>query len=233
MTDAKRKLIDKIKALLAKTMENGCTEHEALAALALARRLMTENDVGEDDIAFGGEQVAEETRVKVDHDEIRDKLVNGVAKFCGCAGYGRRKAHGYVSFVGLQSEAIFAHWLLDTLAAFVEREIAKYAASFGGRRITRIERVSFVIGCAGRIAARLIDLAPKQPKGSGRDLVLARSALINKFMVDNAIKLREPFRLYDKADEAALAAGTEAGNRAQFNKPIDGETEVRRINGRS
>ena len=33
-------LLDKIRALMSKTAENGCTEHEALAALDKARALM-------------------------------------------------------------------------------------------------------------------------------------------------------------------------------------------------
>lgn len=47
----KSKLIDRIKALLAKTTENGCTECEAFAALEKAQAMMCENGVSEMDVA--------------------------------------------------------------------------------------------------------------------------------------------------------------------------------------
>jgi hypothetical protein len=39
MTTKRDELLAKIRALLAKTIENGCSEHEALAALSKARAM--------------------------------------------------------------------------------------------------------------------------------------------------------------------------------------------------
>jgi hypothetical protein len=41
MNDAKRKMMERIKALLAKTIENGCTEGEAFSASRCGWRLHT------------------------------------------------------------------------------------------------------------------------------------------------------------------------------------------------
>ena len=43
-------LLDKIRALLSKTTENGCTEAEALTALAKARAMMDAYEVTETDL---------------------------------------------------------------------------------------------------------------------------------------------------------------------------------------
>ena len=37
MNDSRKKMLDKVRAILAKTMDNGCTEDEAMTALAKAR----------------------------------------------------------------------------------------------------------------------------------------------------------------------------------------------------
>ena len=43
-------IIDKIKALLAKTTENGCTEEEELAALAKARAWIDAHEITDDEL---------------------------------------------------------------------------------------------------------------------------------------------------------------------------------------
>jgi molybdopterin biosynthesis enzyme len=43
-------LLDKIRALLAKTVENGCTENEAMAAIDKARAMMDAYEVTEADL---------------------------------------------------------------------------------------------------------------------------------------------------------------------------------------
>jgi hypothetical protein len=45
-------LLDKIRALMSKTAENGCTEHEALAALDKARALMDAYEVTASSVAW-------------------------------------------------------------------------------------------------------------------------------------------------------------------------------------
>lgn len=213
------------------TVENGATEGEMLHALGLARKLMDEFDISEADLQFGGEEVTREARVVTDHDRIREKLCTPVGRFCGCHAWKDRNSSATLTFCGLQSETIFAHWLLDMLADFVLREVDNYASQNGirtrrGVRLSRLERESFILGCAGRIAQRLLELIPRAAKGTGTDLVVAKNALIDAYMAKHDIKLREPFKLY-RLDEDAYAAGEEAGDRAQFVRPVDGMAERR------
>ena len=227
-SDARAKLIAKIKACL---NTNGRTEAEVLAFLAVARRMMEEHDITEDDLDFGGEQVTAEKAFKPDWDRIRDNLSTSVGRFCHCAAWGTRGRSAEITFCGLESEVIFAHWLLDQLGDFVVREADNFKRTRPNNRLTRIERESFIVGCTGRIADRLAALTPR-PKSSGRDLVLARNALIEQYMHDHDIKLREPFKLY-RADAEAHRAGENAGDRAQFNRPVEtGEGQRLLGNGR-
>jgi hypothetical protein len=58
MTTQREGLLDKIRGLLAKTIENGCTESEALAALAKARAMMDAYAVGDDELDLTKEEKA-------------------------------------------------------------------------------------------------------------------------------------------------------------------------------
>ena len=56
MTDGREKMLDKIRALLSKTTENGCTQEEELAALAKARAWMDAYDVTEADLQLAKDE---------------------------------------------------------------------------------------------------------------------------------------------------------------------------------
>lgn len=204
-----------IKALLAKTVENGCTEGEAMAALAKARKLMDQYEIGDTDLAFGGEAVAAAAERKPDREGVRQKLHVAVGRFCGC----RSWLGGFEQLVycGLVSETIFAHWLLDMLADFVGRELASYLARTPGiGRVRRRESEAFTDGCCARICERLEELTP-----AGTALAIARADLIERYMAEEGIELgraRGRFRLFDAR---AHGAGVAAGDGAQFNQPVE------------
>jgi len=221
----KKKKIEVIKALLSKTVENGCTEEEMASALALAKKLMDQNDLDETDLQFGGEGVTVETIVKTDFDKIRIQLVMPVGRFCHCKGWVDRGNSDTLTYAGLESETIFAHWMLDMLADFVLFSLGSWSDR-QGRRVPRLERSAFIVGCATRIAERLTALTPRPAPGKGRDLIIVRDQLIDAHLDARGIKLRDTFKLYS-LDPKAYAAGEEAGDRAQFNRPIDEGRENR------
>jgi Protein of unknown function (DUF2786) len=58
MTTQREGLLDKIRGLLAKTLENGCTESEAMAALDKAHAMMAAYDVSENELSLTKEEKA-------------------------------------------------------------------------------------------------------------------------------------------------------------------------------
>lgn len=227
MTERQKK-IAKIKALLAKTVENGCTEEEMNAALALARKLMDDYEIDDTDIQFGGESVTVETVVKTDFDKIRGQLADAVGRFCHCVGWKTGKSSDTINYCGLQSEVVFAHWMLDMLADFVLFQCdlwLKRSYRRGMPRVRRIERGSFIVGCTNRIVERLQQLTPRHV-GTGKDLIVLRNSLIDQHMEARGIKLRDMFKLF-RGDADAYDAGEAAGDHAQFNRPVDGRAERR------
>ncbi len=221
---SRKALLEKIKALLAKTVANGCTEAEALAALEKARAMMAEHEVTEADLSFGGEEVRAQAKRQEDRDRTRLFLAPAVGDFCGCkswSGGGRDN----IIFCGLESDTVFAHWLLDMLGDFVARELKAYLRATwkpGMPTVRRVESNGFVLGCVGRIVQRLRELTPKPPRGGqGRGLVVARNALIDAYLRGRSITLRRDRHRTGASDNGAYGAGIAAGDHAQFNKPVN------------
>src|SRR6476659_3483857 len=97
MNDARKRMLDRVRAILAKTLDNGCTEGEAMAALAKAQELMAAYDISEAEL---GHTVETEAAIvhKDDRDDpykIKTYLASAVAKFTRCRGWRGSEAAGY------------------------------------------------------------------------------------------------------------------------------------------
>src|ERR1035437_9034590 len=113
MTINRESLLDKIRALMSKTVDNGCTEAEALSALDKARAMMDAYEVSEEDLQLSKEEKAvlrTEPPGTRDPHGIKNALAMSVAKFCDCEVW---KSKNGLTFCGLKSDAQFATWLLD------------------------------------------------------------------------------------------------------------------------
>lgn len=211
----RQSMIAKVQALLAKTVENGCTEGEAMAALEKARQMMAAHGITDDDLAFGGEEVTREKRHADDRHKVRRSLPCGVAAFCSCRAW--REEGGGIVFCGLQSDAVFAHWLLDMLERLYARALADYLAATprvaGRRGPRRIESNGFMIGFCNRVNDRLRAMAP-----ASREIVAAKNELIEANLA--GIRFQRPRSREVAADQGAIRAGEGAGDRAQFVRPI-------------
>ena len=211
------KLFTILKALAAKTVANGCTEAEALAALGMFNKLMADNEITAEELkAADRETIEQEEKTADDRDRIRQSLVGGVSAFCQCMGW--RGGLDTILFLGLKSDVIFAHWLLDTLADFVRRGLVDYLQQTwrpGVASVRRLESTAFVMGCCETLTTRLHELA------ATRDASIAKSksALVRAKMQELGIKLENRGRMH-RLDPNALDAGAARGAEAQFAKPI-------------
>src|ERR1700730_10007387 len=163
MDDDRKELLAKIRALLSKTTENGCTEAEELSALAKARALMDAHVVTEAELQLTKEETAilrEEPPGTEDPHGIKFALSYGVEKFTDCIIWRNRKSKGGgLVACGLPSDAQFATWLLDHLTRFVKAELVNYLMGNVATGMTRRRAISgFVIGITDRINERLVEL---------------------------------------------------------------------------
>jgi hypothetical protein len=232
-------IIEKIKALLAKTTENGATEAEMLSALDKASAMMDAYDISDDELQIAKDEAAmlyaEPTDTNDPH-KIKWRLSYAVRQFCGVEIY-RSRGEGGLKFIGMPSDAQFAMWLLDNLADFVFEETYKHLigclAPKGERQV--IIR-SFTAACCERISERLLTLVKRSEAArtsNGRELVVVKNAAIKAYMKEHDIHLRTCCGYSpSNVDAAAQAAGRAAGDRASFGRPVTGAGGVLRI-GRS
>jgi Protein of unknown function (DUF2786) len=229
-------IIEKIKALLAKTTENGATEPEMLAALDKAAAMMDAYDITDDEVRATKEESA---MLHADPPDLKDphrikwRLTYGVRLFCNVEIYRSRGETGF-RCIGMPSDVQFAMWLLDNLADFVfnalyEHLIGCCAPPSERRVITR----SFVEACCNRISDRLLELVERSKQArtsNGKELVVVKDAAIKAYMKEHDIHLRSCcIGGSSNINSAAQAAGRAAGDRASFGRPVSGAAGALRI----
>jgi hypothetical protein len=235
MTDSREKMLEKIRALLSKTTENGCTEEEALAALAKARALMDTYEITEEDLQLTKEEGVILRREKAGSNphHIKSRMSMAVAQFCDCRVW--RDHDGKLVFMGLASDTQFATWLLDHLTGYVLAELADHLMGDIEIGVQRRKVINgFVDGMAGRIAERLRELCKPAPAASAnsRALVVIKQTLIKAKMDELGIKLHSGSASSRQHDEGSFAAGRSAGDRASFGRPVSGRAATPRIGPR-
>lgn len=246
MTD-KAHIATKVRALLAKTVDNGCTEAEAMAAAIKAKALIDEYQINLSEL-----ELAEEGFVKGKAEaawtrrfNVQDYLMVQVASFCEVKtwrqydNYGFRAKGPRVIFFGLKSDVEFANWLLVALESFIWTqadafelgERMRLGPSVGGYYMKR----NFARGAVFRIKERLREaVAARKPQamGDGRSLVIVKQALVTREFDKLGLKFSnssggELNRGDAPAD--AYSAGKAAGDKASFGRPVGSQAERLKI----
>jgi hypothetical protein len=232
----REKIIEKIKALLNKTVDNGCSEEEMGTALDKARAWMDAHEITEDELRLTKAEEAvlrSEPPDSLDPHNIKFHLMGPVARFCNCRAWQkRRRDTKVVEFCGLQSDARLASWLLDTLAQFVQAEIVRHLLeTLPPKSEKRRVIAGFVEGSADRICARLDALRDQSvaaATSNGRELVLVKNAAVDARMKACGIKVAGCC-LGGQTNAAGYAAGKAAGDRASFGRPVSGHNATLRL----
>jgi hypothetical protein len=225
----------KIKALLAKTAENGATEAEAMAALARAQAMMLAHEITDEELNLSKVEkaVLEREEDKLDPHGIKWRLAYGISQFCNCEVWRKSKrAGGGLEFCGLRSDVDFAKYLIDHLASFVfdkltDHLIVSLAPPKEQRRIAR----EFVHGLTDRLGERMTELSKPPPTQSSnsRALVVVRDEAIKAKMKECGINVRKVRIGSCGQDGSHYAAGHEAGAKASFGRPVSGRGAAPRI----
>ncbi len=210
MHDSRKKLLERVKAILSKTMGNGCTEGEAMAALAKARELMATYEIDESELRDIAEKAQIYRTAPSDPHDIKKNLSVNVGKFTSCKAF--RDRDNVIAFAGKESDILFATWLLDTLQRFVMRSLRQYQKerSVKGLGSNNHTSASFVIGCAARINEKLKELCPI-------DWAKTQELIVKELNM-NLVKSRGRGK---DVDEKSARAGMAAGSHARFDRPVE------------
>ena len=199
------KLIGRIQALRAKTVEQGCTEQEAMTAAAKVAELLDRYGLSLSELDLRG-QSCEGAAVETERKRAGpiDDCVPATAAFFDCRVWGEKDGVGRLRYVffGLPADVAAARYLYDLVDQAFTRETAlfksgeTYAALPSGLRRTATN--SFQIGLGRGIIAKLHDLRTRREVvlrgSSGRDLVVLKADIVEAEMAALGLSLQSRSR---------------------------------------
>jgi Protein of unknown function (DUF2786) len=224
------KLKTRIQALRAKTIDNGCTEDEALSAAAKVAELLDRYDLSLTDVEI---RTAPCERLEYEtHRKKRiplDDCIGAVANFCDCRVWREKQPGGEARYVffGLRSDIEVAHYLTGLIDGAVRSELGRYKTTAEYRRFRHQERhlanASFALGMVASIADKLTAMKAGRDRtnaGSGRALVILKAAIVDAEFSKLDLNLRMQRGASRMVSAIAYGAGGVAGASLTFNRGI-------------
>ena len=222
----------RIKALTEKTVANGCTEAEAMAAAEMVGRLLERYALSMDEIEI---RTARCIQVEVPLGGRRRRPIDGcvpaIARFCDCKVWLARAGSGsrYV-FFGFETDAALATYLFAVIDRAVITETTAFRQlnpRFRGVRL-RQASASFQHGVVARVSERLDtmhrarDATVRAQRSAGTALILAKNRVVEDAFREVDVRLVSLAATGRKVITTAFRAGWAAGDRVNLNRPVPG-----------
>ena len=153
-------LVERLRKLLTKTTEAGCTTAEAESAFAMASRMMAQHNLSMDDVRAASGETCEsfmdEPILETGRWSLEDNLVYGIIKeFFFVEGFFTRHSNSKVfTLFGTSSNVATAKFTWNCLQAAFNRQWMIYKIT---NRVAASERRMFVTGMAGGFSAKMRD----------------------------------------------------------------------------
>jgi hypothetical protein len=224
---ALERLMSRIQGLRAKTVAQGCTEQEALAAAEKVAELLDRYGLSLGELDFRA-QPCEGIGIQTDRRRFApiDSCVPAIAAFFDCrvwAEHAKGTALRYV-FFGLRGDVAAAQYLYELVERAFETETAAFRAGelyarMAGER--RSASNSFQIGLARGIAGKLDALRAARDANrrgaSGRDLVPVKAAMVEEELAKLGLDLHtRPLGGSKRVLADAFREGEAAGQRFEY-----------------
>lgn len=219
----REKLAARIRALKAKTVENGCTEAEALSAAEMLAKLLAQYNMTLDEAEMRASPF--EGHKEKHDDEAGERLwkvASAVADLTGARYW--TSASGVfpveINFFGFSHEVEVARYMLEICAHAMRGERARLARETWPRRLKRRQVIPFMDGMADRLAERIRAMKPPAPTGKG--LVVLHGQLIDLAMADVGLKLRNTSARSSRDWAEGYEDGRSAADRVSLNRGLTG-----------
>lgn len=218
MTTDLDKLKSRLQALRAKTVMNGCTEEEALAAAAKVAELLDRHDLSLSDLEIREEQ-CEQSAIATNKKQRQpiSACVPAIAEYCDCKVWREKDVDGRIRYVffGLRPSIEMAHYVYDVISVTMQNAWEQYARTQRFIRYGHDEKGSFLFGMAVSIADKLLVLKAERDHAikvnTGRDLVIVRHAIVEAEFAKLDLNLRRGRTSGKKVAAGAFEAGQSAG----------------------
>lgn len=230
MTTDLDKLKGRLQALRAKTIANGCTEEEALAAAAKVAELLDRHDLSLSDLEIREEQ-CEQSAVETKRKQRQpiSACAPAIAEYCDCKVWREKDQDGHIRYVffGLRPSIEMAHYVYDVISTAMQTAWADYARTQRFIRYGHDEKGSFLFGMAVSIAAKLSAMKVERDEAnranSGRDLVVVRHAIVEAEFAKLDLTFRQGRASGKKVAVAAFEAGQIAGQSLALHPGLGGK----------
>jgi Protein of unknown function (DUF2786). len=207
--DKRRKLAERIAALRNMTVENGCTEEEALSAASKAAELMDLYDMSLSEMEMRRSRFTRSERPA--SDDVGQRLwrvASAVSSLTGTRSWSsgsppRERIH----FFGRDSDVEVAGYVFEIAERAIRTAVAAYdkQLAFYRPERRRPKRIAFIDGMVVSLARRIeeISWARRRQASDGTGLVPTKHGLVDAEMERQGIKIvyggGERVRRYDKA----------------------------------
>jgi hypothetical protein len=227
------RLLQVIKGLRAKTVDQGCTEAEAMAAAAKVAELLDRYGLSLSDVELR-RQTCEGVGIETTRRRSGaiDQVVPAIAAFFACRSWNEKTEAETIRhvFFGLPGDVEAAQYLYELVEMTFETETlafkngAFYGELFSSER--RNGTNSFQLGLARGIAAKLDTLKKEREaalhRSSGRDLMIVKSSIVDEEVERLGLAFTyKPAGGKKYVLRDAYAAGREAGERFEYTPGIE------------
>jgi hypothetical protein len=220
----------RIRALAEKTVSNGCTEAEAMAAAEMVGRLLERYALSMQEIDVH-QEVCVQVEVPVGGKQRRpiDGCVTAIARFCDCKVWiSRDTGKPTYVFFGFEVDAALAGYLFHVIDRAMRTELTRFRGAnprLEGLTLRRASK-SFQQGMAARVADRLDemhqvrDASVAAQRSTGTALILVKHQIVDGAFRDTAIRLVAAGSLSRVRMNGAFRHGLAAGDRVNLNRPV-------------
>ncbi len=231
----------RIKALTCKTVANGCTEAEAMAAAEMVGRLLERYALSMDEIEV---REARCVQVEIPIGGKRRRPIDGcvpaIARLCDCKVWLARGARPgepddlavarYV-FFGFETDTALAGYLYAVIGRAMATEMLAFKVARPQLHAVRLRRASdsFQHGVAARVAARLETMHAEREahvatrRATGTALILAKHRAVDEAFAETEIRLVASGAIGRRHIADAFREGWAAGARVNLSRPVGGE----------
>jgi hypothetical protein len=237
----KDKILEKIRALMLKTVENGASESEAVAAAQKVTELlekynlmMSEVEIDESECAQIAFTVGRGKAHPVSH------LAGSIADLTGTKAVimSYRNPHRKdMVFFGFEKDIEVAHYISELIynamesefKAFKKTEVYKYSQGHG-----KSKRQSFMMGMVIRLIQRMYEMcerreqerAQRAQQATGTDLIVLKNQVVDEEFakLTEQMNMKKTYHKPKIKAEHALHAGIAAGDKVQLNEGLKDES---------
>ena len=224
MSNGLERIKARIRALLAKTVANGCTEGEALAAAEKAFAMMCEHGLSHDELSIGRSKAP---TLKSRRTPLDDLWIT-VATVCRCQAVVQYGCGLDWVYIGPEPWPEVAVWLQGTLTGAHGRALEDFrkSAVYQRRRVARTRaaaRRQFTVGFVDQVRLKLWEMARAQLGEIKRDLAIVERATKQELQDTRSLDhLGKASNARNLARDRA--AGQDAGRRTNVNWGVQGST---------